>query len=57
MHDTLQNHKSTISVGGREISNLGFTDNIELIAGSNADLQELTNRLVEASKEHGMEMS
>ena len=35
MQDTLQNHKSTISVGSREISKLGFADDIDLIAGSN----------------------
>ena len=52
MQDTLHNHKSTISVGGREIRNLRFDDDIDLIAGSNAELHELTNRLVESSKEY-----
>ena len=51
MQDTLQNHKSTISVCGREISNrIRFADYIYIVAGSNDDLQELTNRLVETSK-------
>ena len=57
MQDTLQNHKSTISIGSREISNLKFADDIDLIAGSNAELQELRNRLVEDSKEYRMEVS
>ena len=38
MQNTLQNHKSTISVGGREIRNLRFSDDIDLIAGSNGEL-------------------
>ena len=39
MQDTLQNDKSTISVGGREISNLRFFDDIDRITGSNDELQ------------------
>ena len=50
MQDILQNHKSTIYFGGREISNLRFADDIDIIAGINSELQELTNRRVEASK-------
>ena len=41
----------------RKFSNLRFADDIDLIAGRNAELQELTNILVEASKEYGMEVS
>ena len=44
-------NKSTISVGGRIINNLRFADDIDLIAGTNSELQELTNRLSEASKD------
>ena len=57
MQETLHNHKSTISVGGRIINNLRFVDDIDLIAGTNSELQELTNRISEASKEYGMEVS
>ena len=57
MQDTLQNHKSTISIGGREISNLRVADDKDLIPCRNAKLQELTNILVEASNEYGMEVS
>ena len=49
----LKNHKSTISFGGREISDLRFVDDIYLIACSNAELQELKNRLVEFQKYMG----
>ena len=39
MQDTLQNHKSTLSVGGREIINLRFADDIDLIADRNSKLK------------------
>ena len=60
MLNTLHEHTSTcsaLSIGGRNISNLTFADDIDLIAGSNRELQELTNRLLESSKAHGMEIS
>ena len=34
-----------------------FADYIDLIAGSNTELQVLTNRLAETSKAHGIEIS
>ena len=57
MINTLHEHTSTISIGGRNISNLRFADDINLIAGSNTELQILTNRLAETSKAHGMDIS
>ena len=39
--DTLLNHHSSISIGGREIFSLRFADNIDLINGSNDELQKL----------------
>ena len=33
MQDTLENHQSTISMGGRTISNLRFADDIDLLDG------------------------
>ena len=57
MINTLHQHTSTISIGGRNISNLRFADDIDLIAGSNTELQVLTNRLAETSKAHSMEIS
>ena len=35
-------HISTISNGGRNLSNFRFADDIDLIAGSNDELQTLT---------------
>ncbi|GFS00135.1 endonuclease-reverse transcriptase [Elysia marginata] len=41
----------------RPICNLRFADDIDLIAGSQAELQVLTDRLVASSKAFGMEVS
>ena len=41
MQVTLQNHESSIQIGMRPISNLRFTDDIDLLAGSEAELQSL----------------
>ena len=45
MRETLHNFKSTISIGGRIISNLRFADDIDLVGGNNDELKELTDRL------------
>ena len=57
MQDTLEGHTNTVSIGGREISNLRFADDIDLMAGNNQELQELTTRLERASGAFGMEVS
>ena len=57
MRETLHNFKSTISTGGRTISNLRFADDIDLMWGSNDELQELTDRLSNSAREYGMEIS
>ncbi|GFR90329.1 endonuclease-reverse transcriptase, partial [Elysia marginata] len=57
MQDTLHLHTPTISIGGRPVCNLRFADDIDLIAGSQAELQLLTDRLVASSKAFGMEVS
>ena len=38
-------HISTMSIGGRNLCNIRFTDDIDLIVGSNDELQTLTNKL------------
>ena len=53
----LAEEQAGFRISGRKISNLSFADDIDLIAGSNTELQDLTNRLVESSKAHGMEIS
>ncbi|GFS13192.1 endonuclease-reverse transcriptase [Elysia marginata] len=57
IQDTLHQHSPTISIGGRPVCNLRFTDDIDLIAGSQAELQVLTDRLVTSSKAFEMEVS
>ena len=50
-------HFSTISIGGRNLSNLIFADDIDLIAGSNDELQTLTNKLSSSASRYGMQIS
>ena len=57
MRETLHDFQSTISIGGRVISNLRFADDIDLMAGSNPELQDLTNRLTDRAGAYGMEVS
>lgn len=46
---------TSISVAGRPVCNLYFTDNIDLMAGSNSE--NLTNKLVERANAYGMELN
>ncbi|KAI8487879.1 hypothetical protein Bbelb_343270 [Branchiostoma belcheri] len=57
MQDTLQDYYTSISIGGRRICNLRFADDIDLLGGSNAELQELTDRLTQSADSFGMEAS
>jgi len=57
MIDTLTDHRTTISIGGRKVCNLRFADDIDLMAGSNQELQELTYSLVHNAGKFGMEVS
>ena len=57
MRETLHDFHSTISIGGRTINNLRFADDIDLMGGSNTELQDLTNRLTERAGAYGMEVS
>ena len=53
----LENFTGSISIGGRALCNLRFADDIDLMAGSKDELQDLTNRIVNASTCLGMEIS
>ncbi len=57
MLETLQDHQTSISINGRAICNLRFADDIDLLAGSNQELQELTKKLVERAGAYAMEIS
>ena len=50
MQETLHDHTTTISISGRPICNLHFTDDINLMVGSNSELQELTNKLIATAR-------
>ena len=54
MQETLHDHHTSTSTGGRSICNLQFADDIDLMGGSNGELQDLTNRLVDRATAHEM---
>ena len=57
MSDMLKDHYTSISIGGRTISNLRFSDDIDLTSGSNYELQKLTDRLALHAGNYCMEVS
>ena len=55
MTDALEDHESTVSIGGRTMTNLRFdTDDL---AGEEEELAKLAERLDKASTAYGMEIS
>ena len=57
MQETLYNFNGTISINGREISNLRFADDIDLISGTEEKLRELTTALERRARTYGIEIS
>jgi len=57
MAEALEGFQGTISIGGRNINNLRFADDIDLLAGSNQELAELTARLDRTAISYGMEIN
>ena len=57
MADALEDHISTVSIGGRTISNLRFADDIDGLAGSELELANLVERLDETSTAYDMQIS
>ena len=57
MTDALEDHESTVSIGGRPISNLRFADDIDALAGSETELRDLVEKLDTAARNYGMEIS
>ena len=47
IQETLHDPHTSIFIGGRPICNLRFADDIDLTAGSNGELQDLTNKLAD----------
>ena len=56
MTDALEDHEGTVSIGGRTITNLRFTDGIDGLA-EEEELTKLVERLDKASTAYGMEIS
>ena len=56
MSETQNNYLSSISIGGSLIWNLKFADDINLIAGTNEELLDLTDQLARNATRHGMEI-
>ena len=57
MQETLHDHHASISNGARSICSLRFADDIDLMGGSNGELQDLTNRLADRATAYGKEVS
>ena len=57
MSDALEDFDGSVKGGGREISNLRFADDIDIIAGSRDEFVNLTSRLDSAVRRFGMEIS
>ena len=57
MQETFQDFNTTIYNCGRPIYNLCFADDINLMGGSENELQDLTTRLEEKARTYGMEVS
>ena len=55
--DALEDHEGTVSIGGRTITNLGFADNIDGLAGEEDELAILVERLDKTSTAYGMQIS
>ena len=56
MTDALEDHEGTVSIGGRTITSLRFTDDIDGLAGKE-EPANLVERLDKASTAYGMEIS
>ena len=48
MQETLYDHHTSTSIGGRPICNLQYVDN-NLMGGSNGELQDLINRFIDTT--------
>ena len=57
MQETLHDHHMSVSIRERPMRNPRFADDIDLMGGSNGELQDLTNRLVDRATAYGMEVS
>ena len=54
MRETLDGFQSGLQIGGQMITNLGYADDIILLATSEAELQELVDRLDRVSRKYSL---
>ena len=57
MTDALEDHKGTVNIGGRTLTNLRFADDIDGLAGEKEEVAKLVEHLDKASTAYGMEIS
>ena len=57
MTDALEDHEGTVSIGGRTLTNLRFTDDIDGLAGEEEELANLVERLDKAPTAYGMDIN
>ena len=57
MLDSITNQPSSISIRGIQFNNLIFADDIYIIAGSESELQTITDVLEKTSTAYGMEIN
>ena len=55
--DALEDQEGSVSIGGRTITNLGFADDIDVLAGKEDELVKFAKHLDKASTTYGMEIS
>ena len=57
MNEALLDHKGTVYIGGRVITNLRFADDSDGLAGSEHELVNLMNKIDSTSRTYGMEIN
>ena len=57
MTDALEEHQGTVSIGGRTFTNVHFADDINELAGSEQELENLIRHLDRSSTAYGIEIS
>ena len=57
MADALEHREGIVSIGGRTITNLQFSDDIDSLAGQKQELVKLENHLEETTTAYGMQIS
>ena len=57
MTDALEDHKGTVSIGGRTINHLCFADDIDGLACAEEELAKLAEHIDKASTAYGMGIS